>query len=68
MQKVFYFETPEKKSLYARNQQLTVEFLIKHCNVNAIDREGITPLDMAVISNLESIISMLFKADRWREW
>ena len=62
MQKALYFDTPEKKSLYARNQQLTVEFLIKHCNVNAMDDEGVTPLDMAVIFDLEPIISMLVKA------
>ena len=62
VQRGLYFDTPEKKSLYARNQQLTVEFLIKHCNVNAMDEKGVTPLDMAVIFDLESIISVLVKA------
>ena len=49
VQRGLHFDTPEKKSLYARDQQLMVEFLIKHCNVNAMDEEGVSPLDTAVI-------------------
>ena len=62
VQRGLHFDTPEKEVLFARNQQLTVEFLIKHCKVNAMDEEGVTPLDMAVLFDLESIISMLVKA------
>ena len=45
------------------HQEETVQLLLEYgCNVNATDKEGLTPLDLAVHYELESIVMMLTKA------